>query len=202
MQVENAARNAGREDIRNLLKAFTNYSSETEGNRLNQQAPFKDMSSAFDMKFWNSSKARQAEIPSANGLACARDLAVVAGQLARGGGQLISPSTWQSMHSKPTEGSTFGMRTDFTQGGINYFSSGCEAGTNSDLPPLLPGQIVHYGQQVPRGVYGWGGYGGSIFVWHPEHNIGFAYVPTYLAWYDRGKQRAVHCLRKAIFDCL
>ena len=113
--MDNAAREAGREDIRNLLKAFTNYSSETEGNRLNQGAPFKDMSSAFDMNFWNSSRARQAEIPSANGLSCARDLAVVAGQLAREGGSLLSPGAWRAMHQLPTEGFTFGMRTNFTQ---------------------------------------------------------------------------------------
>ena len=113
--MENAAREAGREDIRNLLKAFTNYSSETEGNRLNQGAPFEDMTSSFDIDFWNSVPARQAEIPSANGLSSTRDLAVVADQLARQGGRILSPGAWKEMHQLPTEGFTFGMRTDFTQ---------------------------------------------------------------------------------------
>ena len=27
------------------------------------------------------------------------------------------------------------------------------------------------------GYYGWFGMGGSIFMWHPEQNISFAYVP-------------------------
>ena len=119
LQVDDAARLAGREDIRNLLKAFTNYSSETEGNRLNQSAPFQGMSSAFDMDFWNSARARRAEIPSANCLSSARDLAVVAGHLARGGGQLLSSGAWQAMHHLPTAGNTFGMRTHFTQGRLS-----------------------------------------------------------------------------------
>ena len=65
-----------------------------------------------------------------------------------------------------------------------------------------PGEITHYGDQVPHGFFGWGGYGGSVFLWCPEHQIGFAYVPTYLAWYDRGKQRAIKCLRRTIENCL
>ena len=28
------------------------------------------------------------------------------------------------------------------------------------------------------GWYGWVGYGGSIFNWHPELKIGFSYVPN------------------------
>ena len=53
-----------------------------------------------------------------------------------------------------------------------------------------------WGLLVPRGLYGWGGFGGSggenmgiknlifisAFVWDLEKEIGFAYVPTYLAW--------------------
>ena len=63
-----------------------------------------------------------------------------------------------------------------------------------------------WGLLVPRGLYGWGGFGGSgkhiwdpyycevdeltnihlfnsaVFVWDLENEIGFSYVPTYLAW--------------------
>ena len=35
-----------------------------------------------------------------------------------------------------------------------------------------------------RGFYGWMGFGGSIFQWHPQHKIGFAYVPTSLNTLD------------------
>ena len=74
--------------------------------------------------------------------------------------------------------------------------------------------MIHYGQLVPRGLYGWGGYGGSggqetfnhqtvtkyrhffhptmlfwtnkmvvaVFIWDKEKQLGFVYIPTYLAW--------------------
>ena len=67
-------------------------------------------------------------------------------------------------------------------------------------------------------MYGWGGYGGSVFLWDPRTELGYldmstqiylqylhisryAYVPTYLAWYDREKQRGVGCLQ-AVYQCL
>ena len=31
--------------------------------------------------------------------------------------------------------------------------------------------------------YGWIGYGGSVFQWHPKLNIGFAYTPTLLEFH-------------------
>ena len=65
-------------------------------------------------------------------------------------------------------------------------------------PNDLDGQ---YGQRVPKGLYGWGGFGGSVYLWDPERNISFAYVPTYLAWYDREKKRGVKCLQ-ALYKCL
>ena len=40
-----------------------------------------------------------------------------------------------------------------------------------------------------------------MFLWDPSREIGFAYVPTYLAWYDREKQRGVSCLRE-LYKCL
>ena len=56
--------------------------------------------------------------------------------------------------------------------------------------------MVHYGQRVPKGLYGWGGYGGSggqklmlenqeifsVFLWDQEKQLSFVYIPTYLAW--------------------
>ena len=178
------------------MEAFTSYTSETEGNRLNQEPPFRGLNTVFDMDFWNSRETRRAEIASANGLANARSLAVVAGHLASpGASHLLSPPAWQKLHNFPTEGFTFGMKTNFTQGGVNQFRGG------EEMAVRAPGEIVHYGDQVPRGFYGWGGYGGSVFLWSPEHNIGFAYIPTYVAWYDRGKQRAIKCLT-TFLDCL
>ena len=51
-------------------------------------------------------------------------------------------------------------------------------------------------------MYGWGGYGGSVFLWCPARQLGFSYVPTYIAWYDREKQRATRLLNHIVFDCL
>ena len=35
-----------------------------------------------------------------------------------------------------------------------------------------------------NGFIGWAGLGGSVFQWHPELKIGFAFVPTCLHWFD------------------
>ena len=40
-----------------------------------------------------------------------------------------------------------------------------------------------------EGYYGWMGFGGSIFQWHPEQEIGFAFVPTALHVLDLLNER-------------
>ena len=86
------------------------------------------------------------------------------------------------------------MPTRFTQGGVDYFQT-CEPGS-----PLLQ-RAFNTGRE---GFYGWMGLGGSIFQWHPERRIGFAFVPTSLHVPDfvneRGKAYqalAVECLARA-----
>ena len=54
--------------------------------------------------------------------------------------------------------------------------------------------MVHYGQLVPRGLYGWGGYGGSVFLWDPAREVGFAYIPTYLAWWVQRQESRLESL--------
>ncbi len=39
------------------------------------------------------------------------------------------------------------------------------------------------------GYVGWGGFGGSIFQWHPELEIGFGYVPSRASWYDMANRK-------------
>ena len=55
---------------------------------------------------------------------------------------------------------------------------------------------MHEGRE---GYFGWMGLGGSIFQWHPEKRIGFAYVPTSLNVLDmvneRGKAYQVEVMR-------
>ena len=40
------------------------------------------------------------------------------------------------------------------------------------------------------GYYGWMGYGGSVFQWHPRLRIGIAYAPTILEWFDMENNKA------------
>ena len=120
----------------------------------------KDMKSALDL---SGDGMREVEIPSANGNCSARGLALLGAAMANKGEhqgvQLLSLATWQEMHADATDGELFmGIRCPFTQGGIAEFPKG----------------------DVREGYYGWLGYGGSVFQWHPELKIGFAYTCTLL----------------------
>ena len=80
-------------------------------------------------------------------------------------------------------------KTNFTQGGVNVFT---ETGPNS---PRLAREF-NVGRE---GFVGWMGLGGSIFQWHPGHEIGFGFVPTSLHVLDilneRGKVYQAEVLR-------
>ena len=115
LQVQESALAAGRQDVLKLLAKFINYNKETEGRRLDQKPPFTGIDELFSLEFWNGPEARRAELPSGGGLASARGLAVIAGHLARGGGDLLSRGAWQKMHQDPKIGFCFGMKCYFTQ---------------------------------------------------------------------------------------
>ena len=55
------------------------------------------------------------------------------------------------------------MPTQFSQGGLNVYEDGW---------------------------VGWMGLGGSLLQWHPDLNISFAFVPTFLDWSDLDNARA------------
>ena len=115
-KVVEAAKNANREDIVSQLNKFISYNKETEGRRLDQSPPWKNMNDSFAIQFWNSPPARRAEIPSGGGLASARGLAVIAGHVAaRDSQEVISHVTKDKMQAEPTVGYLFGMKTFFTQ---------------------------------------------------------------------------------------
>ena len=59
-----------------------------------------------------------------------------------------------------------GIRTSFTKGGVNHF-----------VPQEYPNkdEAVH---NMRSGWFGWFGFGGSVMQWHPELQIGFAYIST------------------------
>ena len=52
-----------------------------------------------------------------------------------------------------------------------------------------------------EGFVGWFGFGGSVFQWHPELGIAFAYVPTQLCWYDFAATRGGE-LQEVVTKCV
>merc|ERR1711970_1163478 len=120
---------------------------------------------------WNDEDVRRGEIPSANGNCSARGFALLAVAMANGGSYrgctILSPAGWQALHEAPKDGMMYTRNMKFTQGGVAKFEEEDTSETNGRL-----------------GYYGWMGYGGSVFQWHPELKIGFGYVPTLLTWID------------------
>ena len=81
-------------------------------------------------------------------------------------------------------------RTNFSQGGVNIFTVD-DNSTNDE-------KVV---ADFRNGFIGWAGLGGSIFQWHPELKIGFAFVPTCLHWFDVANLRGSR-LQKIVVDCV
>jgi len=171
-------------DLLKLLNVFRQFAADVE-----KQGPaFEGMRK--DNEQWNDEEIRRGEIPSANGNCSARGLALVAAAMANKGSfkgfQVLSPSSWEALHSNPTDGMLYTANSRFSQGGVNEFEEKDTSTTNGRL-----------------GYYGWMGYGGSVFQWHPELKIGFGYVPTLLSWIDLTNNKArllqgevVRCARK------
>ena len=112
---------------------------------------------------FNDFDVRKSETSSANGNCSARGLARVGALMANKGEfegvRLMSEDTWNAMHDKATAGllmPPLPLNVPFTQGGVADFND------------------------ERAGWYGWLGYGGSVFQWHPNLKIGFGYTCTYL----------------------
>lgn len=143
----------------------------------------------------NDADYAKGEMPSAGAKCSARGLARLAAAMANGGAfdghEIMSRGAHAALHDHPIERSMMALTTTFTQGGLATFP----APKSSDTP-------IDRGLNEGReGFYGWMGLGGSIFQWHPERKIGFAYVPTSLNVLDfvneRGKAyqaQVVRCL--------
>ena len=105
----------------------------------------------------------------------------------------------EALHAAPVERDMVIMSSRFTQGGVAQFKGETDAAKG----------LLEAGLNASRGgFYGWMGLGGSVFQWHPEHRIGFAYVPTALNVIDlfneRGKsyqREALRCVEAAEPDC-
>ncbi len=134
---------------------------------------------------FDSPEYLQAQIPSAGAKCSARGLAKLAAAMAGGGviqgHRVLGQSAFNALHAEPVERSMTIMKNRFTQGGMAKFTE-----SDASKGPLEAGISAGRG-----GFYGWLGLGGSVFQWHPEHRIGFAYVPTALnpidVFNERGK---------------
>ena len=160
----------------------------------NAPPPYKGMKG---VDFFNEPVVAMGETPSANANCSARGLAKIAAMVAGGGSwqgtEYLSDSALQALHAEPRPASMGLMDTVFSQGGVNAF---VDVGPNGT--PHARG--LNEGRE---GFWGWMGLGGSIFQWHPEHEIGFGYVPTSLNVLDiqneRGKayqREVVRCVAK------
>jgi len=138
-------------------------------------------------KIWNTPMIRKGESPSANGNCSARGLAKVAAALANKGSfqekTILSEAAWMEMHAEPTDGILVANSIKFTKGGVAEFEEDDISETNGR-----------------KGFYGWMGFGGSVFQWHPELKIGFGYTPTLLTWIDLLNNKA-RLLQGEVIKC-
>jgi hypothetical protein len=83
------------------------------------------------------------------------------------------------MHDDPVKEDMGFSTVTFTQGGVAQFTETRQDSTKMEL-------AFNAGRE---GFHGWMGLGGSIFQWHPHHEIGFGYVPTSLNVLDIFNER-------------
>lgn len=182
-------------------KKLNALQSQQSAPKRKHSGPFKDLSLTRDrediVNFFNQAVIAQGESASFNANCSARGLAKVAAMLAAHGKfegkEYFSESAWQSLHAYPNSkvmGET--ITTHFTQGGLNLFTMKGSRNNARD-------RSLNKGRE---GFYGWMGLGGSIFQWNPEHDIGFAFVPTSMHMMDlyneRGKiyqKEALRCVK-------
>lgn len=159
-------------------------------------APFVGMDG---IGFFNEPDLAMGETPSANANCSARGLGKIAAMMSAGGKlagkEYLSERAWAALHDKAVEANMGGLfSTRFTQGGIDQFVACTAQSTKLD-------RDFNEGRE---GFYGWMGLGGSIFQWHPQADIGFAFVPTSLHVLDilneRGKvyqAEILSCINRA-----
>lgn len=144
--------------------------------------------------FFNEPGFAKGETPSANANCSAAGLARIAAMMSAGGKwegrEYLSDAAWKAMHQDPSKAVMGSMLvTRFTQGGVDCFT------------PCTPesSRLEREFNEGREGFFGWMGLGGSIFQWHPGHDIGFAFVPTSLHVLDllneRGKRYQAQILK-------
>ena len=123
----------------------------------------------------------------------AATLGRIAGMLANGGRlsgyePLLSQKALDLALSEPKFAFDHFMkcRTSFTKGGFCDFRT-FDAGTSNLVDPSFHRDM--------DGFVGWGGFGGSLFIWNPERRLGMAYVMNGLALNSLGGPRTDRIMR-------
>lgn len=161
------------------------------GRKSRPPAAFREMTG---LDYFNAHDFGKGETSSANATCSARGLAKLGAMMSAGGKfdgrEFLSETAWQALHAKPMEAMMgAAMLTRFTQGGVDCFQP---CGPDSS-------RLERAFNEGREGFYGWMGFGGSIFQWHPEQDVSFAFVPTSLHYLDflneRGKSYQAEVLR-------
>ena len=138
---------------------------------------------------------RSCEIPSAGMHGNARSVAKINALMANNGSllgtTLLSPATVHLALSEPKieQDNFLTCSYSFSKGGFSRFSDFTGAIVNDDFNVLLDG------------FWGWGGYGGSLSIWHPEKQVSVAYTMNALTLQGLGGPRTDRIL-KAIQDVI
>ena len=148
------------------------------------------------MGYFNQPDFAKGETPSANANCSARGLAKLGAIMSAGGTfqgrELLSSAAWEALHANPVEAPLGSLLTTrFTQGGVDCFTP-CDS-TSSKLEREF--------NEGREGFFGWLGFGGSIFQWHPGLDIGFAFVPTSLHVLDFLNERGKR-YQAEVLDCV
>ena len=188
----------GRRVLHNVFQLFARIGkiipAMIKGGRKSRPPPaFREMTG---LDYFNAHDFGKGETSSANATCSARGLARLGAMMSAGGKlegrEFLSENAWQALHAKPVE-AMMGtlMPTRFTQGGVDCFQP-CGPGS-----PLLERAF----NQGREGFYGWMGFGGSIFQWHPQQDISFAFVPTSLHYLDLLNERG-KCYQAEVLRCV
>jgi CubicO group peptidase (beta-lactamase class C family) len=117
------------------VNTLVDKSAPTEGQKMNNLVELdiqkEKRYEAFGSPYFNETKAKMGEIPSAGSYASARALAKLGAFMANkgslGDSTLLDEQTWQEIHSDPktlTEAYLFyGLRTTYTKGGLHLFGT-------------------------------------------------------------------------------
>jgi len=154
----------------------------------------------------NSKWLRKIQSPSSTSHTNAQSLAIIASMLANKGTfkniKIINEETFEIAHSNNTIqfDDILLNETNFTQGGFGIFSTNnIELLNSNSYCNIFSGcDIYKFKNEI---FYGWGGVGGSIFLWNNNLNIGISYTMTGMSPYISSGPRIKRIL-SALFKSL